>query len=137
MARLEQMIEGYHRFRELGWKRERERWLLTHLLGHSVDQLAGKIARYRQAWREHGHPGEGHVTLMLHTFVGTDTEAVRQTVREPLCRYLKTSFDLLAGLGPALSPDVELRNLPEQELDALVRQAFDRFFDTSGLLGTP
>jgi carbonic anhydrase len=26
MAQLEQMIEGYRRFRETGWKRERERW---------------------------------------------------------------------------------------------------------------
>ncbi len=26
MARVEQMIEGYRRFRETGWKRERERW---------------------------------------------------------------------------------------------------------------
>ena len=27
MARLQEMIEGYRRFRETGWKRERERWL--------------------------------------------------------------------------------------------------------------
>jgi carbonic anhydrase len=26
MAQLEEMIEGYWRFREIGWKRERERW---------------------------------------------------------------------------------------------------------------
>ncbi|MBA3510594.1 carbonic anhydrase [Sphingomonas sp.] len=26
MARLQEMIEGYRRFRETGWKRERERW---------------------------------------------------------------------------------------------------------------
>ena len=26
MARLQEMIEGYRRFRESGWKRERERW---------------------------------------------------------------------------------------------------------------
>ena len=26
MAQLEEMIEGYRRFREIGWKRERERW---------------------------------------------------------------------------------------------------------------
>jgi carbonic anhydrase len=26
MAQLQEMIEGYRRFRELGWKRERERW---------------------------------------------------------------------------------------------------------------
>ena len=26
MAQLDEMIEGYRRFREIGWKRERERW---------------------------------------------------------------------------------------------------------------
>src|SRR5262249_36242777 len=54
--------------------------VLTHLLGQSVDELAGKIAIYREAWRRAGHgPGRGHVALMLHTFVGTDAEAVRET----------------------------------------------------------
>ncbi|HEX2204846.1 MAG TPA: MupA/Atu3671 family FMN-dependent luciferase-like monooxygenase, partial [Longimicrobium sp.] len=111
--------------------------LLTHLLGHSVEELAGKIALYREAWRAAGHPGRGHVSLMLHTFVGDDVEAVREKVREPLCAYLKTSFDLLAGLGDATGKGVDLRSLPEAELDALVRQAFGRFFDTAALLGTP
>ncbi|HEX8414907.1 MAG TPA: carbonic anhydrase, partial [Sphingomicrobium sp.] len=26
MARLTDLIEGYHRFRKSGWQRERERW---------------------------------------------------------------------------------------------------------------
>jgi natural product biosynthesis luciferase-like monooxygenase protein len=111
--------------------------LLTHLLGHSAEELAGKIALYREAWRAAGHPGRGHVSLMLHTFVGDDVEAVRETVREPLCAYLKTSFDLLAGLGDATGAGTDIRSLPEAELDALVRQAFGRFFDTAALLGTP
>ncbi|HEU0301738.1 MAG TPA: MupA/Atu3671 family FMN-dependent luciferase-like monooxygenase, partial [Longimicrobium sp.] len=111
--------------------------LLTHLLGHGADELAGKIALYRQAWRAAGHPGRGRVSVMLHTFVGQDAAAVRETVREPLCAYLRTSFDLLAGLGEATGKGVDLRDLPEAELDALVRQAFERFFDTAGLLGTP
>lgn len=111
--------------------------LLTHLLGHSPDQLADKITRYRRAWRAHGHPGDGHVTLMLHAFAGPDRDLVRETVREPLCRYLKTSFDLIAGLGTAVGSSAEFGDLPEAELDALVHQAFDRFFDTAGLLGTP
>ncbi|MDT3397680.1 LLM class flavin-dependent oxidoreductase, partial [Streptomyces sp. B1866] len=111
--------------------------LLTHLLGHGADQLAEKIRRYRAAWRAAGHPGDGHVTLMLHTFLGTDGEAVRELVREPLCAYLKTSFDLLAGLGDAAGPGADPRALPEAELDQLVARAFDRFYDTSGLLGTP
>ncbi|MBT2488423.1 LLM class flavin-dependent oxidoreductase [Streptomyces sp. ISL-96] len=111
--------------------------LLTHLLGHSVEQLAEKIRLYRQAWRDAGHPGNGQVTVMLHTFVGTDTDEVRETVREPLCAYIKSSFDLLTGLGQAMGQETDLRTLPEDELDHLVAQAFDRFFETSGLLGTP
>ncbi|HYR12097.1 MAG TPA: MupA/Atu3671 family FMN-dependent luciferase-like monooxygenase, partial [Longimicrobium sp.] len=111
--------------------------LLTHLLGHSAEELAGKIALYREAWRAAGHPGRGHVSLMLHTFVGDDAEAVREKVREPLCAYIKTSFDLLAGLGEATGSAADVRGLPEAELDALVRRAFDRFFDTAALLGTP
>ncbi|WP_222719158.1 MupA/Atu3671 family FMN-dependent luciferase-like monooxygenase [Actinokineospora xionganensis] len=111
--------------------------LLTHLLGHSVAQLADKIDLYRKAWREAGHPGEGHVTLMLHTFVGGDVDAVRELVREPLCAYIKSSFDLLSGLGQAMGREVDPRQLPEPELDALVAAAFERFFDTSGLLGGP
>jgi natural product biosynthesis luciferase-like monooxygenase protein len=111
--------------------------LLTHLLGHSVAQLAEKIELYREAWRAAGHPGDGHVTLMLHTFVGADVDAVRELVREPLCAYIKSSFDLLSGLGQAMGREIDPRSLPESELDALVAAAFDRFFDTSGLLGTP
>ena len=111
--------------------------LLTHLLGHTAEQLAHKIALYRQAWREGGHAGSGHVTLMLHTFVGTDVDEVREIVREPLCAYIKSSFDLLSGLGQAIGRETDLRDLPDSELDELVAQAFDRFFDTSGLLGTP
>ncbi|MET8131786.1 MupA/Atu3671 family FMN-dependent luciferase-like monooxygenase [Streptomyces sp. NPDC005251] len=111
--------------------------LLTHLLGHSVEQLAEKIQLYREAWRTAGHPGDGQVTVMLHTFVGTDTEEVRETVREPLGAYIKSSFDLLTGLGQAMGREIDLRTLPEDELDHLVAQAFDRFFETSGLLGTP
>jgi natural product biosynthesis luciferase-like monooxygenase protein len=111
--------------------------LLTHLLGHGAEELAGKIALYREAWRAAGHPGRGHVSLMLHTFVGQDAEAVREKVREPLCAYIRTSFDLLAGLGEATGRAVDFRGLPEAELDALVHQAFDRFFDTAALLGTP
>jgi natural product biosynthesis luciferase-like monooxygenase protein len=70
--------------------------LLTHLLGQSVDQLAPKLAAYRAARAAAGHdPATGVVTLMLHTFVGTDDATVRATVREPLRNYLKTSFNLV------------------------------------------
>lgn len=106
--------------------------LLTHLLGHSAEQLAEKIALYRNSWRGEGKP---HVTVMLHTFLGEDREQVRETVRRPLSTYLKTSIDLLANLAGVL--DVDLRSLPDDELTVLIDRAFDRFFADAALLGTP
>ncbi|MEU1866299.1 MupA/Atu3671 family FMN-dependent luciferase-like monooxygenase [Streptomyces gardneri] len=111
--------------------------VLTHLLGHSLEELAEKIALYRKAWREHGHPGDGHVAVMVHTFVGPDIDEVRKLVREPMSRYLETSFDLIASLGATTGSAEDFRALPPGELRELVDRAFDRFFATASLLGTP
>lgn len=116
--------------------------VLTHLLGQGVGTLAQRIAEYRAAYQEHqGDGGRAHVSLMLHTFVGTDREAVRETVREPFSRYLASSFDLLVkaaeaagGDGPALMR--ELKHVSEEDRRFLVAQAFDRYFETSGMFGT-
>jgi|GEM_PF-313343 len=106
--------------------------LLTHLLGQSAGELAEKIAVYRRAFRAAGHAGAGHVTLMLHTFLGEDVETVRATVRGPFLGYLASSFDLLR----ALVPGEDLEALPAGERQALLDRAFDRYFETSGLFGT-
>src|SRR5207237_1421537 len=112
--------------------------LLTNLLGQSVDDLAQRIQIYRRAWREHGHgPGAGHVTLMLHTFVGEDPAAVRETVRQPFCRYLKSHFDLVRSFAQSIGYEGRLTALSDADLDALLEHAFDRYYETSGLLGTP
>ena len=107
--------------------------LLTHLLGQSAHELGEKIALYRQAWRTAGHAGGGHVTLMLHTFLGEDVEEVRTAVRGPLMAYLASSLDLLRGLVP----EEDLEALPEGQRQALLDRAFDRYFAASGLFGTP
>ncbi|HEX2036298.1 MAG TPA: MupA/Atu3671 family FMN-dependent luciferase-like monooxygenase [Chloroflexota bacterium] len=125
--------------------------LLTHLLGQSVDDLAEKLALYRQSWRDRGHPGEGHVTLMLHSFVGDDEAAVRETVRAPMKAYLRSSVDLIraaawtfptfedlsASTGKSPAELLEAGALDEETMDALLDHAFERYFTTSGLFGTP
>src|SRR5262249_28306634 len=119
--------------------------LLTHLLGQALDEVSAKIALYRKAWREAGHPGHGHVTLMLHTFVGDSIEAVKDVVREPLIGYLRKSADLIKGYAWAFSAfkhapnakgEVDFSTLPKEEMDALLEHAFERYFGTSGLFGT-
>ena len=52
------------------------RQLLTHLLGQSARGAGGEDRRLpRGLARGAATPGEGHVTLMLHTFVGDDLRA--------------------------------------------------------------
>jgi natural product biosynthesis luciferase-like monooxygenase protein len=120
--------------------------VLTNLLGQKVEELAQKITAYREARREHGHSGEGHVSLMLHTFAGADTEQVRATVRKPFIEYLKTSTELVkqarwefpafARPGKDHLTPVENADLSGDDLDALMNHAFDRYFETSGLFGS-
>jgi natural product biosynthesis luciferase-like monooxygenase protein len=112
--------------------------VLTHLLGQSFEQVAAKIARYREARAEHGHdPRGGQVTLMLHTFVGTDLGGVREIVREPFCNYLRSFTELLENLGRSLGVDVTSGSLSAADMNSLLSFAFERYFNTSGLFGTP
>lgn len=112
--------------------------LLTHLLGQNLDELEKKIAIYRQSRQEHGHdPRTGHVTLMIHTFVGEEIDSVREKVRQPFCQYLKTSLGLLKNLAKSLGKDTNVENLTAQEEEDLLNHAFNRYFETSSLFGTP
>lgn len=123
--------------------------VLTHLLGQSVDEVAEKIAIYRQARAAAGHdPETGRVTLMLHTFLGDDVDAVREQVRGPLKSYLDSSMGLVKKYawsfpafkqpeGATTQPEIDLDRLSDAERDALLEHSFARYFETSGLFGTP
>jgi natural product biosynthesis luciferase-like monooxygenase protein/amino acid adenylation domain-containing protein len=110
--------------------------LLTHLLGQSVDELKEKIAAYRSAYRQAGHPGKGSVVLMLHTFIGDDEESTRSIVRGPFCRYLQESVDLLKQMARGEGIEFDPKSISSAELDALLALGFDRYYQTSGLMGT-
>jgi natural product biosynthesis luciferase-like monooxygenase protein len=120
--------------------------LLTNLLGQKLEDVALKIAAYREARRAAGHAGEGIVSLMLHTFVGRDLDEVRATVRQPFIDYLRTSTELVkqarwefpafATPGKRSGP-VDNSDLSRDEVDAMLDHAFERYFQTSGLFGTP
>nr|QEO74685.1 AMP-dependent synthetase and ligase [uncultured bacterium] len=111
--------------------------LLTHLLGQSVEELAEKIKIYRNAWQPAaGSRDKPHVTLMLHTFIGPDLAYVAEKVRKPFCSYLTSSLDLARNLLRSIGNDVTAE-LTADDLEALLAHAFDRYFQTSGLFGTP
>jgi natural product biosynthesis luciferase-like monooxygenase protein/amino acid adenylation domain-containing protein/non-ribosomal peptide synthase protein (TIGR01720 family) len=106
--------------------------VLTHLLGKTKDELKEKIAIYRASLAAHGFdPEKGKVALMLHTFVGDDSRQVEEIVKEPFKNYLRHSIDLL-------KPVVDQAGLSlENDLDTILEMGFKRYFNTSGLFGTP
>ncbi|MEO1624175.1 MAG: amino acid adenylation domain-containing protein [Bacteroidota bacterium] len=105
--------------------------LLTHLLGQTPEELAGKIAHYRAKLEEHGFDStKRKVALMLHSFVGDDMAEVRKTVEEPFKNYLRHSINLMKPIAEEAGLDIQ------QDLDAIVELSFNRFFDSSSLFGT-
>jgi natural product biosynthesis luciferase-like monooxygenase protein len=103
--------------------------VLTHLLGQSLEDVAAKIAAYRRAWTPVVPGTRPHATLMLHTLVGDDEREVRELVRDPLSAYLRSSVGLWASRE-------DVQSLTEEDLDAVIAHAFDRYFEHSGLFGT-
>ena len=116
--------------------------ILTHLIGQDLETLSEKIARYRTARGEAGYdPKAGTVTLMLHTYLGTDAEAVRAKVRTPFREYLRSAVKLevkAAKGGGSISGGhkIEEHEIRPEDFEDLLDAAFDRYYRRGSLLGT-
>ena len=123
--------------------------VLTNMLGQDIDDLRNKFAAYREARKAGGHQGDGIVTVMLHTFVTDDDDKARALARGPFGNYLKTSYDLVK-VAPWMFPAFKQPSLADSgtsafdpsrfddsDMTALLDHAFERYFDTAGLFGTP
>jgi natural product biosynthesis luciferase-like monooxygenase protein len=111
--------------------------LLTHLLGQTLEEVAGNIERYHEALRQNGFdPATRSVTLMLHTYLGEDRGTVRDRIHLPFREYLRSSLGLVEKLIASLGLPIDLKNLSPKDLDDLLDFAFNRYWETSGLFGT-
>ncbi len=109
--------------------------LLTHLLGQELDELAEKIALYREARAQAGHdPQAGRVTLMVHTFLGEDLQATLATARTPFTDYLKQHFGLNFFSRGVSS---EASSMQEQDIQEMTALAFEHYSSSAALIGTP
>jgi natural product biosynthesis luciferase-like monooxygenase protein len=99
----------------------------------SLEELRQSIAGYRKARIENGHdPRTGIVSLMLHTYVGTDLRQVREIVKEPLQAYLQTYIN---QFRPMAGDSVVDPSSPEMK--GLIETVFEHYFEQNSLLGTP
>lgn len=111
--------------------------ILTGLTGQSTEELAGKIARYRQARTQNGHnPAAGRVALMLHSFIGDDLGRVKEVVRQPMYDYLRTNLELHKQLARSRNHEVARQKFGSEDEDVLLQFAFERYFNGSSLFGT-
>ncbi|MCP3144587.1 amino acid adenylation domain-containing protein [Pyxidicoccus sp. QH1ED-7-1] len=110
--------------------------VLTGLLAHSLEELKPKVALYREAWRRNGHPGRGHITCMVHTFIGDDEQEVLRTVRKPLLSYFRGSADIIASLLSAQGYKGEIDKLSEDDINAMLEHSFENYALATGLIGT-
>jgi natural product biosynthesis luciferase-like monooxygenase protein len=112
--------------------------VLTHLLGQTIEEVAERIRLYRKTLADHGHdPQSGRVTLMMHTYLDSDLDLVREKVRIPFTNYLRSSIGLISNLIESLNLPLDLKSMSEKDLDDLLAFAFARYFETSALFGTP
>ena len=72
---------------------------------------------------------------MMHAFVGKSLDEVLAKVRVPLTNYLKAHVGLVESMTKSLNIEVGLNT--EQHLDAVVAFAFERYYRTASLIGTP
>lgn len=112
--------------------------LLTNLMGQTLEDLEQNIAIYRRALAEHGHdPEAGHVSLLLHTFVGENADSIRRKAFQPFCDYLRSSLGLLQNLLKSQRLQIDFARLTEDDINYLLAAAYERYVQTSALIGTP
>jgi natural product biosynthesis luciferase-like monooxygenase protein len=109
--------------------------VLGYLMNQTVDELAEKIAAYREGRRSAGlDPTAGHVTTLLYTYLDETVEQAQAVARAPLCHYLRSYLDNSAkriegGSGDKVEVDAE-------DIDYLTNRSCDDYFNGKSLIGT-
>ncbi|MEM7468142.1 MAG: LLM class flavin-dependent oxidoreductase [Pseudomonadota bacterium] len=112
--------------------------VLTSLLGGTVDEVADRVMRYREALELNGHdPNDYTVSLMLHTFLGEDEESVKRDIQEPFGEYLKTHYALLENFAQSMGLDISLDDFSDDDLESLLTFGVEGFMQQRSLIGTP
>ena len=109
--------------------------VLGYLMNQTVDELAAKIRRYRESLQQHGHdPAKGHVTILVHTFVGEDFTSAREKARGPLKDYLRSYLDNSQKRLESQNGPVEVE---EDDIDYLLEKSYGDYVQGKALIGTP
>jgi natural product biosynthesis luciferase-like monooxygenase protein len=105
--------------------------VLGALVGYTPEDLTAQIAAYRSARADAGHdPETGRVTLVAHTYVGTDDGEVRELARAPMTSYLETYLKQFQNMA------IETGRSVDRDSHDVAALAYEHFFRENTLLGT-
>lgn len=122
-------VGSEERFKEAG---EKGLNVLTALLLQGHAELERNIEVYREARRKAGYEeSTGVVSLMMHTYIGPSADEVFDAVAEPLRYFIKSSFPLWRQRFE------DLNELSDTKREMLWEYAFQKYYHTCGLFGSP
>jgi iturin family lipopeptide synthetase A len=108
--------------------------VLGYLMNQTVDELADKIAAYREGRRSAGlDPAAGHITTLLYTYLDVSVDAAQQKARKPLCDYLRSYLD---NSQKKIEKQVGQMEVDDEDVDYLTNRSCDDYFNGKSLIGT-
>ena len=108
--------------------------VLGYLMNQTVDELAEKIAAYREGRRAAGlDPAAGHVTTLLYTYLDDSLEKARETARGPLCDYLRSYLD---NSQKKIEKQIGQMEVDQEDVDYLTNRSCNDYFNGKSLIGT-
>lgn len=88
-------------------------------LKHDLKEFARKAQIYRDAILAH-HGRRGHITLMAHTFVGENSEAIKAVARPALAQYLKVNVRMQQDHSVGIGENRGFSGLSERESEKMI-----------------
>jgi amino acid adenylation domain-containing protein/natural product biosynthesis luciferase-like monooxygenase protein len=106
--------------------------VLCHTVNQSLAEIAGKVAAYREARARSGFD-PGHVTLLVHTFIGENAPQAVEQARKPFYDYLTSFLD--NGKKKAESNGRQVDVAPE-DMDEILARSYRDYVENKALIGS-
>jgi alkanesulfonate monooxygenase SsuD/methylene tetrahydromethanopterin reductase-like flavin-dependent oxidoreductase (luciferase family) len=108
--------------------------IFVGLRGMAVPELAVHVKRYREAWREAGHPGNGDVCLRIPVYAAPTEKAALEEPEETITYYFRRQADLTrAPIGRPGTGPIERRITQAKTLSTL---SYPEILETKVAFGT-
>src|SRR5881628_4205674 len=114
--------------------------IFVGLRGMAIPELAVHVKRYREAWREAGHPGDGDVCLRIPVYAAPTEKAALEEPHETIMYYFQRHQELTRtrlgrnDTGPLDRHEARLAKLKAMDYDEILEKRVA--FGTAASLGS-